>query len=59
MNLNSSTLNTWKTGVKRALKMFVEDGIVSHEKCPDCGDKLIYQGGCNICSSCGYSACGG
>ena len=59
LNLESSTLNTWKSGVKRALKMFVEDGIVSHISCPDCGDKLIYQGGCNVCPSCGYSACGG
>ncbi|MEA4852674.1 MAG: vitamin B12-dependent ribonucleotide reductase [Christensenella sp.] len=27
-------------------------------KCPECGAKLDYEGGCNICRSCGYSKCG-
>ncbi len=25
--------------------------------CPDCGYSLKYEGGCNICYSCGYSKC--
>lgn len=25
--------------------------------CPECGDPLIFEGGCNICKSCGYSKC--
>lgn len=25
--------------------------------CPDCGDTLIYEGGCQICRSCGFSRC--
>lgn len=39
-------------------------GILSTEKkevpkelCPDCGGKLIQQGGCSECLDCGYSAC--
>ena len=25
--------------------------------CPDCGCKLVVQGGCNYCPSCGYENC--
>jgi ribonucleoside-diphosphate reductase alpha chain len=27
-------------------------------QCPDCGGSLIYQEGCNICVSCGFTKCG-
>ncbi|BDF58331.1 ribonucleotide-diphosphate reductase subunit alpha [Christensenellaceae bacterium] len=27
-------------------------------KCPECGKPLDFEGGCNICRSCGYSKCG-
>lgn len=27
-------------------------------QCPDCGNLLIYQEGCHICPSCGYTKCG-
>lgn len=27
-------------------------------KCPECGGRLEYEGGCNICRQCGYSKCG-
>ncbi len=26
--------------------------------CPECGDELFFEGGCNICKSCGWSKCG-
>lgn len=26
-------------------------------KCPDCGADLVFEGGCNVCKSCGYSRC--
>ena len=26
--------------------------------CPECGEVLIFEGGCNICKSCGWSKCG-
>lgn len=25
--------------------------------CPECGEPLIFEGGCNVCKSCGYSKC--
>lgn len=58
MHFESDTLNTWKNGVKRAIKTFIVDGVTSHEVCPDCGEHLIYEGGCTICKNCGFSRCG-
>lgn len=29
----------------------------SKAACPECGDELVHEGGCNICKSCGYSKC--
>lgn len=26
-------------------------------KCPECGEKLAFEGGCNSCKSCGWSKC--
>ncbi|MBI9068046.1 MAG: adenosylcobalamin-dependent ribonucleoside-diphosphate reductase [Salinivirgaceae bacterium] len=60
--LDSETINTWKTGVARALKKYVEDGTKAKEGtiCPECEEEntIIYQDGCLTCSSCGYSKCG-
>lgn len=25
--------------------------------CPECGEELTFEGGCNICKSCGYTKC--
>lgn len=30
---------------------------VDKAKCPSCGESLIFEGGCNICKSCGWSKC--
>lgn len=32
---------------------------VNQEKviCPECGESLVFEGGCNICKSCGWSKC--
>ncbi len=61
LNVEQEHINTWKTGVVRALKKFVPDGTLAYkESCPACGDKdgLIYKEGCLICKSCGHSKCG-
>lgn len=31
--------------------------ITNKAICPECGDELVHEGGCNICKSCGYSKC--
>ncbi len=60
LNLDEENINTWKNGVVRALKRFIEDGAKAVDNvCPECNEaSLIYQDGCLTCSSCGYSKCG-
>lgn len=58
LKLDDSTINTWKNGVVRALRKF-ETAIeeIEGEKCPECGGRLIREGGCIHCMDCGYSRC--
>ena len=60
MNLYDENINTWKSGVVRALKTFIVDGTkVNDHTCSECGDEgLVYEEGCLKCVSCGYSKCG-
>ncbi len=60
LQMDSETINSWKVGVERALKKYIQDGTqVSGQACPNCGEPLIYEEGCMHCRSCGYSRCGG
>ena len=60
LQLDSESINTWKNGVARALKKYVQDGTEARGvKCPNCGhETLVYQEGCLICKTCGSSRCG-
>jgi len=60
LQLESESINTWKNGVERALKKYVQDGTEAKgQKCPNCGsESLVYQEGCLICKHCGASRCG-
>ena len=40
------------------LVMQDEPEVPDDSKCPECGKPLAFEGGCNICRSCGYSKCG-
>ena len=31
--------------------------IKTKNPCPVCGEELIFEGGCNVCKSCGWSKC--
>lgn len=44
----------------RVLKKYIKDGKkVSGLTCESCGqESLVYESGCKICKSCGWSACG-
>lgn len=61
LQLNSESINTWKAGVERALKKYIPDGTeVGNMECPECHQHtIIVKEGCFVCSSCGYSKCGG
>ncbi len=60
LELDSTSINTWKNGVERALKKYLPNGTAATgQKCPHCGaETLVYQEGCLICTSCGTSKCG-
>lgn len=60
LNFDSENINSWKAGVKRALKRYIPNGTKAHNTiCNECGaDSVIYQEGCLICTECGSSKCG-
>ena len=59
LNFDVDSITTWKNGVARALRRYIKDGTDTGEKCPQCGAKIIYTGGCKECSAkCGWSKCG-
>lgn len=61
MHFTSDNINSWRSGVERALKKFIPNGtLAADRKCSSCGDPdgLIYEEGCLKCKSCGHSKCG-
>ena len=57
LNFKDDNINTWKNGVIRSLKVYIEDGEVKGEVCPSCGGKIQRINGCKSCMNCGWSAC--
>ena len=55
LQLESESINTWKNGVKQALKKYVVNGTEAKGvMCPNCGsESLVYQDGNLICKECG------
>lgn len=37
-------------------KSEIED-LTTKPTCPECGEPLVFEGGCNICKACGWSKC--
>jgi ribonucleoside-diphosphate reductase alpha chain len=60
LELKDESINTWKNGVERALKKYIQEGVQAKgQKCPNCGQEaLVYQEGCLSCTNCGTSKCG-
>ena len=60
LQMDSESIKSWKVGVERALKKYIQDGtVVQGQVCPNCGNALIFEEGCMHCRECGYSRCGG
>ena len=57
LTFDTDSITTWSNGVARALKRYIKDGTETGEVCPDCGSKLVYNGGCKSCPQCGWSKC--
>ncbi len=41
----------------RILSKYTNKENKTGEVCPDCGEKLIHEGGCTLCPNCSYSKC--
>ena len=42
-------INTWKSGIERALKKYVPDGTELGLTCKECNMPIIFQNGCETC----------
>ena len=61
LNFREDSINSWKNGVIRALKKYVQDGTKQKGAvCPKCEEEgsMEFKEGCLTCSKCGYSKCG-
>ncbi|MCK5774263.1 MAG: hypothetical protein KAH57_10790, partial [Thermoplasmata archaeon] len=54
---SSPNLDYYSAGVEQTGPTGKINGSEVVGVCPDCGYSLKYEGGCNICYSCGYSKC--
>ena len=61
LNFRQESINSWRNGVCRALKKFIQDGTKQKDQeCPHCHEKgtMEFKEGCLVCTKCGYSKCG-
>jgi ribonucleoside-diphosphate reductase alpha chain len=61
LNFRQESINSWRNGVCRALKKFIQDGTKQKGVvCPNCQQKdtMEFKEGCLTCSNCGYAKCG-
>lgn len=67
MAVGNALLEMWKEvqnelGVKQTQKPKEQKPIKvsnnsNEQKCPECGEPITHEGGCNICKACGWSKC--
>ncbi len=48
----------FETRYLRGENVPIHGNSLTHEVCPDCGEPLVFEEGCNICKACGYTKCG-
>lgn len=61
LNLGEEALTTWKAGVIRSIKKYIQDGTKPKSaKCSSCGveDGIVFEEGCLKCKNCGNAKCG-
>jgi ribonucleoside-diphosphate reductase alpha chain len=53
-----AAFGTWKSGVKRIIKKYINSNVATGESCPECGSHdLKYENGCKTCLNCSWSKC--
>jgi len=50
-------ITSFDKAIARVLSKYIKDGEECGNLCDTCGDKLVYEGGCVKCLSCGNSIC--
>ncbi len=58
LNKSKGDLTMFSKVIARILKKYIADGEKSSEKCPVCGNTLVFEEGCLNCKNCGHSKCG-
>ena len=57
LDKTSGSLVNFEKAISRVLKTYIGK-TVNQEDCPNCGEKLIQEGGCVLCKNCGeYNKC--
>jgi len=57
LNKSEGNIASFSKAIARTLKKYILDDVDVGEKCPNCGDDLIYIEGCVKCKSCIFSKC--
>ena len=55
---SSTSIEKFSKVLAVCLQKFLKDGLILHEKCPNCGGDMISYEGCKKCVNCGQSKCG-
>jgi ribonucleoside-diphosphate reductase alpha chain len=42
---------------EQTVNNIVKKAVSSGAKCPECGEDIVFEGGCNVCKYCGWSKC--
>jgi ribonucleoside-diphosphate reductase alpha chain len=59
LNFKENHINTWRNGVARVIKRYINNGEKTKGLCGHCGaeNSLEFKEGCVTCNSCGTSKC--
>ena len=56
-NMDEMSITYTTDVIKNTDIKIVKDLIQNEYHCPECGEELTFEGGCNICKNCGWSRC--
>lgn len=57
MEMSSEMKKQIESGEKTTVVTVKAEELHKDDVCPECGNKLIHEGGCNSCPACGYTKC--
>lgn len=57
VEMSSEMKKEIESGKKTTVVTVKTEEIHKDDVCPECGNKLVHEGGCNSCPACGYTKC--